>query len=40
MDSTLPETDALLRITAALFMGVEMAMDRLLSLHSFGKTTS
>jgi hypothetical protein len=32
MDSRLPETDALLRVTAALFLGVERAMDRLLSL--------
>ena len=32
MDSRLPETDALLRVTAALFLGVERAIDRLLSL--------
>jgi len=32
MDSRLPETDALLRITTALILGVDRAMDRLLSL--------
>jgi hypothetical protein len=32
MDSRLPETDMLLRVTAALFLGVKRAIDRLLSL--------
>jgi hypothetical protein len=32
MDSRLPETDALLRIATALILGVDKAMDRLLSL--------
>jgi hypothetical protein len=32
MDSRLPETDALLRISAAVLLGVDRAMDRLLSL--------
>jgi hypothetical protein len=32
MDSRLPETDALLRIASALILGVDRAMDRLLSL--------
>jgi hypothetical protein len=32
MDSRSPETDSLLRIAAALILGVDKAMDRLLSL--------
>ena len=32
MDSRPPETDALLRIATALILGVDKAMDRLLSL--------
>jgi hypothetical protein len=32
MDSRLPETDALLRIATAIILGVDRAMDRLLSL--------
>jgi hypothetical protein len=32
MDSRSPETNALLRITSALVVSVEQAMDRLLSL--------
>jgi hypothetical protein len=32
MDSRLPETDALLHIATALILGVDRAMDRLLSL--------
>jgi hypothetical protein len=32
MDSRLPETEALLRIASALILGVDRAMDRLLSL--------
>src|ERR1700709_2233991 len=32
MDSRLPETDTLLRITTALILSVDRAMDRLLSL--------
>jgi hypothetical protein len=32
MDSRLAETDALLRISAAVLLGVDRAMDRLLSL--------
>ena len=32
MDSSPPETEALLRIATALILGVERAMDRLLSL--------